>query len=122
MMPAKVVLVVEDHAQNLELAVYLLEEAGFEVRTAGTAAEARHEVARGVPDIILMDMQLPDGDGLALVAELRRSLGAAPPIVALTAHAMRGDRERYLANGCSGYISKPLAPKSFASEVKRFLA
>jgi two-component system, cell cycle response regulator DivK len=116
------VLIIEDNRQNLELAQFLLEEAGHRVRSAGDAKSARAELEREVPDLVLMDMQLPGTDGLELVAELRgdqrfRHL----PIVALTAHALRGDRERFLAGGCDGYIAKPIDVATFALQVEALM-
>jgi CheY-like chemotaxis protein len=115
-------LIVEDNRQNLELVQFLLEEAGHRVRSATDARGARAELERLVPDLVLMDMQLPGTDGLELVAELRgdprfRHL----PIVALTAHALRGDRERFLAGGCDGYIAKPIDVATFALQVEALL-
>lgn len=117
------VLVVEDDEVNLELAVFLLEEAGFEVRAARDLDEARRALQAEAPDVLLMDMSLRGADGLELVAELRADprLGRLP-VLALTAHAMRGDRERFLAAGCDGYIAKPVDVKSFVHEVARHLA
>jgi CheY-like chemotaxis protein len=114
----QLVLVVEDNEQNLELVEFLLEEGGIRVRVARDADEARARLAEGVPDLILMDMQLPGTDGLTLVGELRLEPATAEvPIVALTAHAMRGDRERFLEGGCDGYISKPINAVDFVAEV-----
>ncbi len=122
MSTGQVILVVEDNAQNLELVEYLLEEAGLEVRQAMDAQAARKVMSEEVPDLILMDMQLPGTDGLTLVAEIRqREALRHVPIIALTAHAMRGDKERFLAGGCDGYISKPIQVASFVSEVRSFL-
>lgn len=115
-------LVVEDNEVNLELAAFLLEEAGFEVQAARDVDEARRALAGQAPDLVLMDMSLGGADGLELVAELRadpRLRGL--PVLALTAHAMRGDRERFLAAGCDGYIPKPIDVKSFVSQVARHL-
>jgi CheY-like chemotaxis protein len=114
-----VVLLVEDDEQNRELATFLLEEAGFQVRSAQSAAEALEQLARAKPDVVLLDMSLRGQDGLRLVARLREVMAGEPvPIVALTAHAMRGDRERFLAGGCDSYIAKPFAVKAFVSEVE----
>jgi CheY-like chemotaxis protein len=121
--PNKIVLVVEDNEQNMELASYLLEEAGFDVRRAVDAEEARRELARDVPHILLMDMNLGGVDGLTLVAEVRRNpVHGALPILALTAHAMRGDRERFLEGGCDGYLAKPIDVKTFVRDVEAALA
>jgi len=112
------VLVVEDNAQNLELVEFLLEEAGIAVRSAGDADEALATLAGELPDLVLMDMQLPGTDGLVLVDRLRHNPRTAHlPMVALTAHAMRGDRERFLAGGCDGYIAKPIDTTQFVDQV-----
>ncbi len=117
------ILVVEDNPQNYELAEFLLEDAGFAVRRAADAGELRRALASGLPDLVLMDIQLPGVDGLSLVSEIRALPEAgALPIVALTAHAMRGDRERFLAAGCDGYISKPIDVATFAGEVEKYLS
>lgn len=117
------VLVVEDNPQNLELVTYLLEEAGVRVRSAGDAGSTLHALAGRLPDAILMDMQLPGTDGLELVARLRAEPATAHlPIIALTAHAMRGDRERFLAGGCDGYLAKPIDTTSFVDDVRRLVA
>lgn len=116
------ILVVEDHPQNLELVEFLLEEAGYLVRAARNGAEVKAEIQRGLPALVLMDIQLPGTDGLTLVQEIRRRPDAAGlPIIALTAHAMRGDRERFLAAGCDGYISKPIDVGNFVGEVQTYL-
>ena len=116
------VLIVEDNRQNLELVQFLLEEAGLEVRSAADARQAREELGHRLPDLVLMDMQLPGTDGLELVAELRRDERYRRlPIVALTAHALRGDRERFLAGGCDGYIAKPIDVATFAVQVEGLL-
>ena len=120
---ARDILVVEDHPQNFELVEFLLEDAGYRVRWAVDAAAMRRELAVGLPALVLMDIQLPGVDGLSLVGEIRqRPEAAALPIVALTAHAMRGDRERFLAAGCNGYISKPIETASFIGQVEQYLA
>ena len=116
------VLIVEDNDQNMELTTFLLEEAGYLVRQASSPAEAVEEIAREAPDLVLMDMDLGGQDGLSFVAELRAEAKNRFPIVALTAHAMRGDRERFLGGGCTGYISKPISTRTFVSEVAAHLA
>jgi two-component system, cell cycle response regulator DivK len=122
MSSAREILVVEDNPQNYELVEFLLEDAGFSVRRAADAEELRRQLAAALPDMILMDIQLPGVDGMSLVREVRAMADAgARPIVALTAHAMRGDRERFIAAGFDGYISKPIAVGSFAGEVAGYL-
>jgi len=117
------ILVIEDNPQNLELVEFLLEEAQVKVRCAEDAEAARAQLSAGRPDLILMDMQLPGIDGLSLVAEIKQDPELATiPIVALTAHAMRGDRERFLAGGCDGYIAKPINVATFVQQVAAFLS
>jgi len=117
------VLVVEDNPQNLELVTYLLEEAGVRVRSAGDAGSTHLALADGLPDAVLMDMQLPGTDGLELVARLRADASTARlPIIALTAHAMRGDRERFLAGGCDGYLAKPIDTATFVDDVRALVS
>jgi two-component system, cell cycle response regulator DivK len=116
------VLVVEDNEQNLELVLYLLEEAELDVKVARTADEAREVWTREVPRLVLLDMHLPGIDGMTLVKELRADPRTQKlPVVAVTAHAMRGDRERFLAGGCNGYIAKPIQPATFVDEVRSYL-
>src|ERR1700737_187937 len=116
------VLIVEDNPVNLRLAQFLLEKKGFIVRKAGSGAECLAEMARELPDIVLMDIQLPSEDGLAVTRKIRSDPRlAGVVVVALTAHAMAGDRERILAAGCDGYIPKPVDPQGLPGEVARYL-
>lgn len=122
MQAGTVILVIEDNEQNLELVEFLLEEAGLVVSKAMDADAARAALAGEIPDLILMDMQLPGTDGLSLVREIRASERLkAIPVIALTAHAMRGDRERFLAGGCDGYIAKPINVATFVDDIAGFL-
>ncbi len=117
------ILVVEDNEQNLELVLYLLEESELPVTVARTAEEARAAWRTEVPRLVLLDMHLPGIDGMSLVRELREDPRTATlPVVAVTAHAMRGDRERFLAAGCTGYIAKPIQPATFVDEVRAYLS
>src|ERR1700737_1020146 len=116
------VLIVEDNPVNLRLAQFLLEKKGFIVRKAGSGAECLAEMARELPDIVLMDIQLPSEDGLAVTRKIRSDPRLAGGIVgALAAHGMAGDRERILAAGCDGYIPKPVDPRGLPGEVARYL-
>jgi CheY-like chemotaxis protein len=114
--------VVEDNDQNFELVEFLLSEAGWEVARAASGAELRALFAQAVgatkPNVVLLDMNLPDASGLDLIADLRsRPTLASVPVIAVTAHAMRGDRERCLAAGCDAYVSKPIDAATFLSEI-----
>ena len=121
-MSAGKVLIVEDNPVNLRLAQFLLEKRGFSVCKATTGAECLTEMTRELPDIVLMDIQLPGEDGLAVTRKIRSDPRmAAVVVVALTAHAMAGDREKILAAGCDGYIAKPVDPQGLPSEVSRYL-
>ena len=114
--------VVEDNDQNFELVDYLLGEAGYAVARARDADELALLVTGELPALVLLDMNLPSGSGLEVLTRLRtepRTLRV--PVVALTAHAMRGDRERFLAAGCDGYISKPIESRQFLEAVAGFL-
>ncbi len=119
---ARQILVVEDNPQNYELVEFLLEDADFSVRRAVDATQLRKELAAGLPDLILMDIQLPGVDGMSLVAEIRGIPDAEKlPVVAITAHAMRGDRERFIAAGFDGYISKPIDVANFVTDIEDYL-
>jgi two-component system, cell cycle response regulator DivK len=117
------ILVVEDTPANLELVTDLLEIAGHRVLTA-TAAEPGLELARRErPDLILMDVGLPGMDGLEAARRLRDDPATAKiPVVALTAHAMRGDEAQARAAGCRAYLSKPIDTRNFARRVAELLA
>ena len=116
------ILIVEDNPANQLLVSAVLEREGYRLELAGSAVEARAVLARTLPDLILMDIQLPGMDGLTFTSELKADpVSAGVPVVALTALAMAGDRERALAAGCIGYISKPINTRTFADEVRSYL-
>jgi CheY-like chemotaxis protein len=118
-----VILVVEDNEANQLLARAVLELEGFEVQVAGSADEARDTLRHLEPNLILMDIQLPGEDGLSFTRKLKADRATTTiPVVALTAHAMTGDREVALKAGCAGYIAKPIDTRTFAFEVRQFLA
>ncbi len=123
MTEGRTILIVEDNEANMELAAFILEEAGFEVVRAMDGAGALAALRRAIPDVVLLDIHLPGTDGLQLLKEVRALPGAERvPVLALTAHAMRGDRERFLAGGFDGYIAKPISVKTFVSEILSHLA
>jgi CheY-like chemotaxis protein len=116
------ILIVEDNEANRLLASAVLERDGFRVEMAGNSEEALDLLAARTPDLILMDVQLPGVDGLSFTRTLKQDEKmAAIPVVALTALAMLGDRERTLEAGCAGYISKPINTRTFADEVRKYL-
>lgn len=116
------ILIVEDNPLNLELVTVVLEMRGHQV-TFATDAEQGIAIAQSMlPELILMDISLPGMDGLIATQKLRQiDVTANIPVVALTAHAMRGDPERVLAAGCQGYIAKPIDISTFVDEVENFL-
>jgi CheY-like chemotaxis protein len=115
--------VVEDNDPNFELVEFLLVESGWAVERARDTAEFAAMLEREPPDLILLDMNLPDAAGLELLAELRGRDALVPvPVVAITAHAMRGDRERFLAAGCDAYLSKPIDTAGFVRAIEETIA
>lgn len=117
------ILLVDDSLPNLKLTRFLLMEDGFEVRTAENAEQALQALERSVPDMILMDIQMPGMDGLALTRHLRRDWDSSlrnVPIVALTASAIKGDDQVARAAGCDGYITKPIDTRTFVSTVREY--
>ncbi len=121
-MASSTVLLVEDNPVNLQLARFLLEAAGFQVHAADSAPVALDSATRLLPDLILMDVELPGMDGLEATRHLKEDPRTAHiPIVALTANAMHGDRELCLEAGCAGYITKPIDTHDFASQVRGYL-
>ena len=117
------ILIIEDNSDNMFLTVMLLESAGHTVLSA-IDAEAGLTLARDeLPDLILMDIQLPGMDGLEATALLKRDDPTrAIPVIALTALAMKGDEERIRAAGCDGYIAKPMRYKDFLAAIEAQLA
>jgi CheY-like chemotaxis protein len=116
------VLVVEDNEMNMQLVEYLLEEGGHQIVRATSGEEALEAIESSLPDLILMDIHLPGVDGLSVIRRIRANPRAGTiPILAVTAHAMRGDRDRFLDAGCDGYISKPIDVKSFLPSVEAYL-
>lgn len=121
-MSAPLIWVIEDNDQNFELVDFLLGESGYRVARARDAGGLAPLLASDPPALVLLDMNLPSGSGLELLARLRADPSSRRvPVVALTAHAMRGDRERFLAAGCDGYISKPIESSQFLTAVAGFL-
>lgn len=122
-MTTKKILIIEDNALNLELALDLLEAAGYTVLSADAAEEGIQLARTCRPDLVLMDVSLPGMDGLEATSALKRDpITAGIPIVALTAHAMKGDEEKAMAAGCAGYLTKPIDTRSFTRTVAGFLA
>lgn len=120
-MPARI-LVIEDNAENLELMTYLLRAFKHTVFTARDGEAGLEMARRELPDLILCDLQMPKVDGFGVAHAVRKDPRLAQhPLVAVTAYAMRGDRDQVLAAGFTGYISKPINPEEFVGQVESFL-
>jgi two-component system cell cycle response regulator DivK len=118
----KTILLIEDNAQNSYLTTFLLESQGLAVVSASDGAAGIELAKQTLPDLILLDIQLPMMDGYAVARALRAIEPLQlTPIVAVTSYAMVGDREKCLAAGCNGYIEKPINPETFVAEVSIFL-
>jgi two-component system, cell cycle response regulator DivK len=117
------ILVVEDNERNLKLLRDVLEYAGYDVRVARTAEDGITSAASEPPDLVLMDLQLPGIDGMEALRRLRENPRTADiPVVAVTAQAMKQDRERALEIGFNGYIEKPISVRAFPDQVRSFLS
>jgi two-component system, cell cycle response regulator DivK len=117
------ILVVEDNERNMKLVRDVLNATGYETLEATTGVDAVALATEHVPDLVLMDIQLPDIDGVEALAQLRGDeRTASVPVLALTAQAMHGDRERFLAVGFDGYLSKPVDIVELVGAVKRHCA
>jgi CheY-like chemotaxis protein len=112
------VLVIEDNVQNMKLVNALLALRDLEARYASTAAEGLAIAKESPPGVILLDIQLPDADGVTVLRSLRSDPATAGvPVIAVTASAMRGDRERLLNEGFDGYLAKPIDARTFVDSV-----
>lgn len=117
------ILIIEDHTANLELMTYLLTAFGYATLAAADGRTGLEVAAREKPDLIISDIQLPDISGYEIAARLKSDERLrVTPLVAITALAMVGDRERVLKAGFDGYISKPITPETFVPEVESFLS
>jgi CheY-like chemotaxis protein len=115
------ILVVEDSPDNMKLFRTLLTLKGHEVVGLAGGEGLLDTIDQGNYDLVLMDIQLPGKDGFALLREIRSSPVGTMPVLALTAHAMTGDRERALQAGFDGYITKPIDVRAFPEQVQRAL-
>lgn len=116
------ILIVEDNPANLRLATLLLTEGGHEVMSASDAETGLAMARQALPDLVLMDIQLPGMDGLTATSILKSEPATAGiPVIALTAMAMREDRERSRLAGCDAYIAKPLRYRELYATIDRFV-
>jgi len=117
------ILIVDDNPINLKLEKILLEVEGYEIRTATDAEEALAILDSFQPRLIMMDLQLPGMSGLELTTKLKSNIKYKNIIIiAITAYAMKGDRERALAAGCDGYIAKPIDTKTLPGIIANYLS
>ena len=120
-MPRKL-LIVEDNQDNRELAIKVLKNKGYEIIEAVDGEEAIEKAISEKPDLILLDISLPKLDGYEVAKRLKSMEEFQEiPIVAFTAHAMKGDREKVIAGGFEGYISKPINVREFPDQIRAYL-
>ncbi|WP_420391729.1 response regulator [Acuticoccus sp.] len=116
------VLIVEDNELNMKLFHDLLEASGLEILQTRNGSDALRVAKEERPDLIVMDIQLPEMSGLEVTERIKSDPDLAPiPVIAVTAFAMKGDEERIRAAGCEAYLSKPISIDRFISTVKAFL-
>lgn len=121
-MAGHTILIVDDNQDNRELVVKVLHAKGYEMIEAKDGEEALSKVAEARPDLILMDISIPKLDGHEVTRRLKANDAyRAIPVIALTAHAMKGDREKAMAAGCDGYIPKPINVRELPNQIKPFL-
>jgi two-component system cell cycle response regulator DivK len=122
MFEKRIVLYIEDNVDNRMLVRRVLEADGFTVIECANPNQAMALAQQVQPDIILMDINMPEVDGYTLTAHMKSTPGFEKvPIIALTANVMRGDRERSLEAGCDGYIQKPIDIDTITSQIERYL-
>jgi CheY-like chemotaxis protein len=122
-MSGRKIVIIEDNPMNMELAVDVLEAGGYEVLTADNAEEGIRLVKSHLPALVLMDISLPGMDGLDATRVLKGNPATRHiPVIAVTAHAMRGDEQRILDAGCSAYLAKPMDVQALRTEVARLIA
>lgn len=116
-------LIIEDNEQNMYMLSFLLEKNNYEVIQAYNGLDGVKAAIKHLPDVILLDIQLPEMDGYQIAQELRkRSNLNNIPIVAVTSHAMVGDRERAMVSGATGYIEKPIDPDNFIQRMESYFS
>ena len=121
MEPSKI-LVVEDNDLNMKLIRAVLQYGGYEILEARDGESALREAAGAQPDLILMDVQLPKMSGLDVTRQLRSDEATASvPVIAMTAYALRGDKEKIMEAGCDGYVSKPIDTRALPGVIAEYL-
>jgi len=115
-------LVIEDNEDNKELITFILEKNGYQTFWAQTGLQGVEYTRSTPPDFIILDIQLPDIDGMEVLKRIRASdAGSHIPIIAMTSYAMAGDREKLLSAGCDGYIEKPIDPEKVIFQIKEVI-
>ena len=116
------VLIIEDNIQNMYMLTYLLESENYKVLQASSGPAGINLALDEKPDVILLDIQLPQMDGYQVAAELRKYDELKKlPVIAVTSYAMPGDKEKAIESGATGYIEKPINPDTFISQMEFFL-
>lgn len=116
------ILIVEDNADNLTLMCDILDSLGYQTIVARNGAEGITAAQEHLPDLILMDLSMPQMDGWTATKHIKAIPALqAIPIIALTAHAMVGDRDRAIEAGCNDYITKPISLRDFADKISKYL-
>ncbi|MCQ4574235.1 MAG: response regulator [Candidatus Brocadiales bacterium] len=118
----KTALVIEDNVDNMELISLILEKNGYKVLKAETGQQGFDVALEARPDFILLDIQLPDMDGLDVLRKIRSSkIDSGIRVIAMTSYAMVGDREKMMAAGCNGYIEKPIDPEKVIGQIREII-
>lgn len=118
----KTALIIEDNEDNMQLITMLLEKSAYLTLHAFTGMEGYEMALDKKPDFIILDIQLPDIDGMEVLRKIRASeIDNSIPVIAMTSYAMPGDREKLLAAGCDGYIEKPIDPERVINQIRRVI-
>lgn len=118
----KTALVIEDNADNMELISVILEKSGYKVIKAVTGQQGFDMAIESRPDFIILDIQLPDMNGLDVLKMIRDSeINDDMHVIAMTSFAMAGDREKVIASGCTGYIEKPIDPAKVIDQIRKII-
>lgn len=118
----KQALIIEDNENNMELIVFILEKHGYETVRTMSGREGIEKLAEITPDVVILDIQLPDIDGTDVLKVIRQMDSAVEvPVIAMTSYAMAGDREKLLEAGCDGYIEKPIDPIRVVQQIEKIL-
>ncbi len=117
----KTVLIIEDNPDNMKLITFILSKHGYKTMEAVTGTEGINMALKAKPDLILLDIQLPDMEGTEVLKTIRHSEeDGSIPIIAVTSYAMSGDRQYLLNAGCNGYIEKPINPDTIIEEIRNY--